>query len=97
MCRVAGLPGETVQVKDGALYIDGEKMEKHVFASDIEEAGIAAEPVKLGKEEYFLLGDNAQSDVDSRQEGVGAVKKDEIYGKIWYVTEGDGRTGFVKD
>lgn len=56
--RIIGLPGETVQILDGSVYINGEKLEEHYGNEVMEEAGIAAEPVTLGVDEYFVLGDN---------------------------------------
>lgn len=43
--RIIGLPGETVQILDGSVYINGEKLEEHYGNEVMEEAGIAAEPV----------------------------------------------------
>ena len=51
--RIIGLPGETVQILDGSVYINGEKLEEHYGNEVMEEAGIAAEPVTLGVDEYF--------------------------------------------
>lgn len=45
--RIIGLPGETVQILDGSVYINGEKLEEHYGNEVMEEAGIAAEPVTL--------------------------------------------------
>ena len=56
--RIIGLPGETVQVKDGYVYIDGEKLDENYGLEVMEDAGIAAEPIELGEDEYFVLGDN---------------------------------------
>ena len=56
--RIIGLPGETVQILDGSVYINGEKLEEHYGNEVMEEAGIAAEPVTLGVDEYFVMGDN---------------------------------------
>ena len=49
--RIIGLPGETVQIIDGYVYINGEKLEKDYGAEVMEDAGIAAEPIKLGEDE----------------------------------------------
>ena len=82
--RVAGLPGETVQIKEGKLYIDGEELKSYEYVSEIRDAGIAEEPVKLGADEYFLLGDNRDSSEDSRFSNIGNVKREQIYGKVWF-------------
>ena len=79
------MPGETVQIKDGAVYINGEKLDSDIYAKDgyTEEAGIAAEPVTVGPDEYFCLGDNRQNSRDSRFD-VGMVKRSDIVGKVEY-------------
>ena len=47
--RIIGLPGETVQVKDGYVYINGEKLESDIYGKEVmQSAGIAAEPITLG-------------------------------------------------
>lgn len=94
--RVVGLPGETVQIKDGSIYINGTETLEHIFAEDIEEAGIAEEPVILDGTEYFVLGDNHLSSDDSRMADIGNVKRSEIYGKVWFVASFGSDFGFVK-
>lgn len=94
--RVVGLPGETVQIKDGKVYINGEALKKDVYVSDIGFAGIAEEPVELGETEYFVLGDNCEGSDDSRLADVGNVTRSDIYGKVWFVTSFGGNFGFVK-
>lgn len=81
--RVVGLPGETVQVKDGFLYIDDEIIESKDDLNKVALAGLAENPVVLGKNEYFLLGDNRDNSEDSRFSNVGNVSKNQIKGKIW--------------
>ena len=51
--RIIGLPGETVQVIDGYMYINGKKLDEHYGAEVMEDPGIAAEPIKLGDDEYL--------------------------------------------
>lgn len=81
--RIIGLPGETVQIKDGWVYINGQKLEDDVGAEPIAEARQAAEPITLGEDEYFVLGDNRNFSSDSRDPDVGNIRRDEIIGKIW--------------
>ena len=47
-------------------------------------AGLAENPITLGEDEYFLLGDNQNSSEDSRFSNVGNVKEDQILGKVWF-------------
>ncbi len=83
--RVIGLPGETVQIVDGKVYIDGEKLESDVYGITdiIEYPGIAEEPLTLGEDEYFCLGDNRPVSYDSRYREVGPVTRGEFIGKVW--------------
>lgn len=84
--RIIGLPGETVQIDQaGNIYINGEKLEEN-YGKEIIKAdrvGIAAEPVVLGKDEYFVMGDNRNNSTDSRTELVGNIKRENIIGKAW--------------
>ena len=95
MKRVIGLPGETVEIKDGIVYIDGEELEEDYKTSAIKEAGLAAEKVKLKSQEYFVLGDNRLSSMDSRSVEVGNVKKTEIEGRAWFIDSPLRHFGFV--
>ena len=81
--RIVGLPGETVQIKDGLVYINGEAL-KDDKMGEVSLAGRAAEPVRLGEKEYFLLGDNRSSSEDSRFPNIGNVKREQILGKVWF-------------
>ena len=83
--RVIGLPGETVQIMDGKVYINGEELTDDVYGITdyIEQPGIVEEPLTLGEDEYFCLGDNRPVSYDSRYEPVGPVHRSEIIGKVW--------------
>lgn len=94
--RVVGLPGETVQIKDGKIYIDGKKREEDLHTSKIDFAGIAENPIKLGETEYFVLGDNSAGSDDSRLADIGNVKREDIGGKVWFVINIGKNFGFVK-
>lgn len=80
--RIIGLPNETVQIIDGSIFIDGEKLRSEYTAS-ISLGGIAENQVELGKDEYFVIGDNADSSEDSRFANIGNVKRSSIRGKLW--------------
>lgn len=82
--RIIGLPGETVQVKDGYVYINGEKLESDIYGKEVmQSAGIAAEPITLGDDEYFVLGDNRNNSSDSRDPSVGILKRKDLLGRAW--------------
>ena len=81
--RIIGLPGETVQVIDGYMYINGKKLDEHYGAEVMEDPGIAAEPITLGEDEYFVLGDNRNHSSDSRDPSVGVLHRDDIMGRAW--------------
>lgn len=81
--RVVGLPGETVQIKGGSIYIDGMKLKTPEGMGTISLGGLAENPVELGEDEYFLLGDNPNSSEDSRFANVGNVSESQILGKVW--------------
>lgn len=79
--RVIGLPGETVKIKNGIIYINDEALKENVKTETIENAGLAEEGIKLDDNEYFVLGDNRNDSEDSRFASVGNVLKNEILGK----------------
>ncbi len=81
--RVIGLPGETVQIQGGYVYVNGERLEADNGLDQVSLAGLAESPVKLGENEYFLLGDNRDSSEDSRFANVGNVREEQILGKVW--------------
>lgn len=82
--RIIGLPGETVQIDpQGNIYINGEILEEHYGAETMEYAGLAAEPITLGEDEYFVLGDNRNVSEDSRYPDVGNIKRSDIIGRAW--------------
>lgn len=81
--RVVGLPGETVQVKDGFLYINDEMIESEDGLNRVALAGLAENPILLKRDEYFLLGDNRDNSEDSRFANMGNVTGKQIKGKIW--------------
>ncbi len=84
--RIIGMPGETVQImEDGSIYIDGTLLEesygREIIAQD--KRGVAQEPVVLGEDEYFVMGDNRNDSMDSREVSVGNIQRDVIIGRAW--------------
>ena len=77
--RVVGLPGDTVQISGGYLYVNGVKYtEKYLSARMYSDYG----PYVVPEGQYFLMGDNRNNSNDSRSSHVGAVPRNMIIGKV---------------
>lgn len=81
--RVIGLPGETVRIADGNIYIDGTILQENYGNDKIQNAGIASNEIILENDEYFLLGDNRNNSSDSRASAIGPVGREKIVGRAW--------------
>lgn len=82
--RIIGLPGETIQIIDGSIYINGEVLDEAYGKEPILDPGRAAEPITLADDEYFVMGDNRNISKDSRYTVVGNVKRINIGGKAFF-------------
>lgn len=80
--RVIGLPGETVQILDGKIYINGTELKEKYKYPAMTTAGIAEQEIKLADDEYFVLCDSRLDSDDSRNASFGNVKKEQILGKV---------------
>ena len=94
--RVIGVPGDTVQIKNGRIYVNGTEFTEKVDVASIEDTGLAADAVTLGDDEYFVLGDNRNNSEDSRYANIGNIKREYIIGKAWFVISTGDRFGFIK-
>ena len=94
--RVIGLPGETVKIKNGIIYINDEALKEKVKTETIENAGLAEEGIKLDDNEYFVLGDNRVGSEDSRTSTIGNITKDMIIGNAWIRLLPIRRIGFIR-
>ena len=95
--RIIGLPGETIQIIDGYVYVNGSKLDEDDTYDLIEDPGIAKDELILQPYEYFVLGDNRNSSEDSRSGNMGPVKKEYIIGKAWlHMAYGDAGIGMIK-
>lgn len=94
--RVIAGPGDKVQIKDGVVYVNGEKFTEEAAVSNIENALLAENEITVGEDEYFVLGDNRNNSEDSRYASIGNVKKDHIVGIAWFVVSPWGKFGFIK-
>jgi signal peptidase I len=94
--RVVGLPGDTVQIREGIIYINDRVLLESADIPPMSFAGIAEEPVLVQEDEVFVLGDNRNNSEDSRYAYIGNIKLKDIEGKVWFVTSPKERFGFVK-
>ena len=93
--RIIGLPGDTVQIRDGEIYVNEELYETDLNLGTIENPGLAEGGVTVGSNEYFVLGDNRNNSEDSRYADIGNVKKRSIQGKVWFSVAPWKEFGFV--
>ncbi len=85
--RLIGLPGETIQIKDGHVYIfnkdnPGGFMLSEDYLPDNNETEGSGEKIKLGENEYFVLGDNRRASKDSRY--FGPLDRSFITGRVFF-------------
>lgn len=93
--RVVAVPGDTVYIKNGSLYVNGEVIDAY-FHDKIAEPGLAENEIILKEDEYFVIGDNCNNSEDSRSANVGNIKKAYIIGKAWFkMATGDSAMGLI--
>lgn len=94
--RVVGVPGDTLYIKNGILYVNDESVEQY-FNDRIVEPGLLESEVTLGEDEYFVIGDNCNNSEDSRSANIGTVKKSYIIGKAWMkLASGSSEMGLIE-
>ena len=81
--RIIGLPNETIQIIDGKIYIDNRELIEDYGNAQMESAGLASDPIHLGPNEYFVLGDNRNNSQDSRFASVGNIHRSDLIGRAW--------------
>lgn len=94
--RIIGLPGETVLIENGKIYVNDMVIVNDVTDNQILTPGLASEPVILGEDEYFVLGDNRNNSEDSRFYTIGNVKAENIIGKPWIRIYPFNTFGFIE-
>ncbi|MDD3174553.1 MAG: signal peptidase I [Herbinix sp.] len=93
--RIIGLPGETIQIIGIDIYINGDILEEDYGKDPITDPGRAVEPITLGDDEYFVMGDNRSISKDSRSEEVGNVNKQNIGGRAIFRIKPLSRFGTI--
>ena len=95
--RIIGLPGETVYIdNEGTIFINDTALDEAYGREVIKEPGRAYEPITLGEDEYFVMGDNRNNSTDSRDPSVGNIKRDRIIGRAWLRIWPFNKFGFIK-
>lgn len=95
--RVIGLPGETIEVKEGVLYVNGMIVEEPFLSDDrtvrFDKASNNFGPIVIPEGEYFVMGDNRDNSNDSRN--VGTITEDMVIGKVRQIIWPLGHFGSV--
>ncbi|MBQ6967621.1 MAG: signal peptidase I [Lachnospiraceae bacterium] len=94
--RIIGLPGETVEIREGVLLIDSKVLPYRYNRDKIMNAGLVSTEITLHENEYFVMGDNVNDSVDSRSPEVGNIDRDLIIGKVFLRVSPFDRFGLVK-
>ena len=93
--RVVAIPGQTIQIKDGMIYINNKVFLEGKDYPAITNPGMAEQPIKLEEGEYFVLGDNRNNSEDSRNAEIGIVSSEMIEGEVWFVLSPAEHRGFL--
>ena len=83
--RVIGLPGDTITICNGIVYLNDSPYEEAASFPLIENAGNAIAPMTLSANQYFVLGDNRNNSIDSRFDEIGIIDFSQISGKVIYI------------
>ena len=79
--RIAATEGDTVRITDGNLYVNDELYEdysdRHIYMDPMKE-------ITVGKNRVFVISDSRTAVLDSRDQAVGQLRKDELYGKVCF-------------
>ncbi len=97
--RIIGIPGDTVSVKNSKVFVNGREIpeayipaEYHTYAGRFADEGAV---LTVPADEYFVLGDNREHSLDSRN--IGFIGKDKITGRAWLIYWPVNKAGIVKN
>ncbi|MDE6434124.1 MAG: signal peptidase I [Lachnospiraceae bacterium] len=94
--RIIGLPGETIQIKNGKIFINGNVLTDLPFDDLIMTEGLAASEITLDDGEYFVMGDNCNNSEDSRYVNISNISEKEISGRVFFRISPRSEFGTVK-
>lgn len=80
--RVIAVGGQTVEISDGYVYVDGERLNEPYVADLTWETGDAAYPLLIPEGYLFVMGDNRNRSTDSRFDNIGLIREQYILGKV---------------
>ena len=90
------MPGETVQIKDNTIFIDGKPLEENYSEDVYTDGKMAISEMQLGDEDYFVLGDNRDVSKDSREAEIGLLNRKSIIGRAWLSIYPTDTIGLIK-
>jgi len=78
--RVIGMPGDTIEIKNSKVYINGQQIEEPYISDDLLYEDFPLTTIPDGK--YFVIGDNRPNSEDSRSNNIGFISRDQFKAKI---------------
>jgi len=78
--RVIGLPGDHIQIKEGSVYLNGEKLEENYLDKSVFTESFVLTDFTVPEGYYFMMGDNRERSSDSRT--IGCIPKKKIEGRV---------------
>jgi signal peptidase I len=92
--RVIGLPGDTLEIRDGSVFRNGEQLVEPYTKDGVTTTVMA--PITIPADEYFVMGDNREVSLDSRRAEVGNVPREDVVGKVIFRLFPFSSAGVVK-
>lgn len=96
--RIIGMPGENVSIKDGYIYVNGERLIEEYISDEVYTApgtNVTNIPVKIPADSYFVVGDNRPCSNDSRSKDIGFIKYGLIKGKVFLRVSPSNKFGLI--